>query len=94
MSFTRDFHSATLLPDGRVMVAGGRGTGSGGGGGTDAVEIFDPATRTWAFGPSMLDRRELHAGIVLASGDVLIVGGEVSGSGTDAASSLFDPEGR
>jgi hypothetical protein len=44
MRTNRFGHTATLLPDGRVLVAGG--TGSPPGGGPEA-EIYDPATGLW-----------------------------------------------
>ena len=38
MNRARNFHTATLLPNGKVLVAGGQGDGTGG------TELFDPAT--------------------------------------------------
>ena len=37
----RGLHTATLLPDGRVLVAGGYGLHQ------DSAELYDPASRSW-----------------------------------------------
>lgn len=49
MSMARINHSATLLPDGKLLAAGGSGINYN----TSATEIFDPATGKWSLGPSM-----------------------------------------
>ena len=64
-------HTATLLPDGRVLVAGGS---------TDAAvaqtaEVFDPVTRTFSDTPPMTTPRSGHGATALPDGRVLIVGG-------------------
>src|SRR4051794_10064838 len=45
LSGARIVHSATLLPNGTVLVAGGQGLGSSS---TAISEIYDPATGFWA----------------------------------------------
>jgi hypothetical protein len=49
MTATRYSHTATLLPDGRVVIAGG----SGGNGALGATEFYDPASQTFQVGPLM-----------------------------------------
>ncbi|MDQ4131378.1 MAG: hypothetical protein M3133_10410, partial [Actinomycetota bacterium] len=77
-------HTATLLPDGRVLVAGGFGspytlTASGAGSNAqpvlDTAEIYDPRTGTWSRTASMRTRRALHVATLLPSGKVLVAGG-------------------
>jgi Kelch motif/Galactose oxidase, central domain len=68
-------HTATLLPDGSVLVAGGY-TGWVGGGQSLAVsELFDPASETWSTVGSVVVPRYSHTATLLATGDVLIAGG-------------------
>ena len=73
-------HTATLLPDGRVLVAGGFG-GSANSLTTNAqpvlnsAEIYDPATGQWTRTGSMNVRRALHVAELLPDGRVLVAGG-------------------
>src|SRR6185503_16057201 len=53
-------YSATLLRDGRVLVAGG--------GGLSSAEIFDPASRTWSPTGSMTRARAGHEATLLSDG--------------------------
>jgi hypothetical protein len=70
-------HTATLLRDGRLLVAGGfsGATGNNAQPVEDTVEIFDPATGTWSPAARMATRRALHSAVLLPSGKVLVVGG-------------------
>lgn len=67
MNAARESHTATLLSDGRVVLAGGSGHTS--------AEIFDPATDTFMPLPSMSYTRVNHAAALLNDGSVLVVGG-------------------
>jgi WD40 repeat protein len=88
MGATRAFHSATLLPSGKVLVVGGN---SGSGTFLASAELFDPATGTFAptAGPPAAARGS-HTGTLLPSGKVLIVGGG-NNSGSLATAELYDP---
>jgi HYR domain-containing protein/galactose oxidase-like protein/Kelch motif protein len=72
MRVARQDHTATLLSDGRVLIAGGYGADQFG---LTAVEIFDPVTRTFADTESLAARRGNHIAIMLPNGNVLIAGG-------------------
>lgn len=83
MAFARGKHSASLLPDGRVLVAGGSDCGSGscigygaasGCCAADTAEIYDPAADAWTATEPVLTLAE-HAASVLPDGSVLISGG-------------------
>ena len=83
MAHARSYHSATLLRDGRVLVAGGQ----------DPAELFDPKTGTFSPTGSMVTPRTRHTATLLSDGRVLIAGGmEFSSLQTPlAAAELFDP---
>ena len=72
MITARGGHTATLLPDGRVLVTGGVGSGYLG---LTSTEIFDPTTQSWSAGPSLPTLRTNHTATLLPGGDVLIAGG-------------------
>lgn len=85
MTTQRAAHTATLLPDGRVLVAGGLGGGSG----VASTEIFDPASESFVSGTSMNAARTGHSATLLSNGKVLIAGG-YNGSYL-ASAELYDP---
>src|SRR5207247_11403829 len=64
-------HTATLLSDGRVLVAGGQSAGSA----LADAEIYDPSTGTWTVTGDLNDARGLHKATLLSDGRVLAVGG-------------------
>ena len=79
---------ATLLSDGRVLVAGGYSfeenrTHAG-------SDLFDPVTGTWSAGPKMRFDRNFPETIRLPSGDPLFVAGFRAKTGTTATSERFD----
>lgn len=69
------YHSATLLPDGKVMVVGGNTGGIGGDLILSSVHLFDPASEKWSDMPALQAKRYEHSATLLANGDALIVGG-------------------
>lgn len=66
-------HTATLLLDGRVLVAGGRTSHSDA---TASVEIYDPLTSAWSPAPSLQVARRYHSATRLPTGGVLVTGGQ------------------
>ena len=68
MALPRLLHTATLLEDGRVLVAGGFNTTS---------EVYDPETRTWSATGNTLGSHRGHTATRLQDGRVLIAGGGV-----------------
>ena len=87
MSASRAVHTATALPDGRVLVAGGfveRVSALG-------AEIYDPGAGRFSPLPPMITNRHSHTATLLRDGRVLIAGGYGEGTTTHATAEIFDP---
>jgi hypothetical protein len=88
----RELHTATLLMNGKVLVAGGNRFS-----GyptwlpaTPIAELYDPASRSFTFTGSMQAARTQHTATLLADGRVLIVGGSTSVEAL-TSSEIYDP---
>src|SRR5262245_5040413 len=78
----RSQHSATLLPDGRGLTAGG---GLGDAPGMTSTEIYDPGTGTFRAAASMIAARRMHTATLLPDDTILIVGGYGAGGALASA---------
>ena len=83
----REGQTATLLSDGRVLVAGGRSEASIP---RAAAELYDPASGTWTRTQSMGAARHGFTATLLLSGKVLVAGG-TGPNGTLSSAELYDP---
>jgi hypothetical protein len=86
LSVARSGHTASLLPTGQVVIAGGWGST----GITAAAELFDPASSTFTVTGAMTTARAGHTATVLHSGAVLIAGG-LGTAGLLASLDLYEP---
>jgi hypothetical protein len=78
--------TATLLADGRVLIAGGmRSTVV-----LDSTEIYDPGANRWSSGPALSTPRSGPGATRMPDGRVLVAGGE-GGAATLASAELYDP---
>jgi N-acetylneuraminic acid mutarotase len=77
MKQARYCHTASLLPDGRVLVTGGFNE-KGSGEITASAEIYDPRKDEWQPTADLPVALVNHAATVLPGGDVLITGGKLS----------------
>jgi len=99
MNQARAFHTATPLPDGKVLIAGGRDNSLSN---VDTAEIFDPGSQTFTLvsgsgscpgaAGCMLTPRSYHQATALPDGRVFLSGG-LSGDYTTTLQSteIFDP---
>jgi hypothetical protein len=85
----RGNHTATLLPNGQVLVMGGW-NGDISMIGLASAELFDPGTGTWTTTNAMNTARQNHIATLLPNGEVLIAGGASSSGATNSAE-LFNP---
>jgi hypothetical protein len=70
----RTNHNAVLLPDGKVIITGGREI-SNDTSVTNRVDIFDPALNTWVASGTMSFRRAWHTALLSSQGNIFIFGG-------------------
>ena len=79
-------HTATLLPSGKVLVAGGQDIGEALG----SAEVYDPSTGAWSATDSLAWARYGHTATLLPSGKVLVAGG-CGVLGMFGKAELYDP---
>lgn len=95
MATARYAHTATLLPNGMVLIAGGSSVINSNSSnlGLASAELYDPSTGTFTPTGSMMTGRCFHTATLLNNGKVLITGGDTSNaSGSQLASAeLYDP---
>ncbi|HEX9096406.1 MAG TPA: kelch repeat-containing protein [Candidatus Dormibacteraeota bacterium] len=86
----REEHTATLLQNGTVLVAGGT---DGRGTALAKAELYDPKTNRWVSAGTMTTTRLDHTATLLRNGKVLVVGGLDTSipSNTLASSEFYDP---
>jgi hypothetical protein len=76
-------HTATLLPNGQVLIASGL---------DNTAEFYNPVTQTFTYTGSLSTSRQYASATLLASGKVLIAGGLQSNGATGIATAeLYDP---
>jgi WD40 repeat protein len=77
-------HTATLLPNGKVLIAAGINSGNDP---EASAELYDPATGKWTATGSLATGRFFHTATLLLNGKVLVAGGGSPGTSAE----LFDP---
>jgi len=85
LSVGRYGHTATLLPNGKVLVVAGLGSSSR----LASNELYNPDTGTWSSTSGLTTARYYHTATLLPNGQVLIAGGE-GGSTYSASVELYD----
>src|SRR5439155_18062433 len=67
----RQFHTATLLPNGKVLVTGGNDSNRS----FKSAEVYDPATGIWSRTADLIEDRNTRTATILQNGKVLIADG-------------------
>ncbi|MGA2871053.1 MAG: kelch repeat-containing protein, partial [Verrucomicrobiota bacterium] len=88
LSTAREQHTATLLPNGQVLVAGGADSS---GNPSSVAELYNPANGTWTTTNSLNTAREWHTATLLLNGEVLVAGGQGTAPGALASAELYNP---
>jgi hypothetical protein len=78
-------HTATLLPNGKVLIAGG---------GTSSAELFNPTTGSFTPTGDMITSRRFHTATLLPDGRVLVVSGfigDIYSNSVTTSAEIYDP---
>ena len=89
MGGARAAHTATALPDGRVLLVGGLSDRDGA---HAEAEVFDPKTGTFAPAAPVGTPRQSHTATALADGRVLVAGGYDPDGAYLSSAELYDPD--
>jgi N-acetylneuraminic acid mutarotase len=94
LSQTRFYHTATRLPDGRVVVPGGGFDENGIWYSLTNTDVYTPATGAWSQLASLDHARRSHATVLMPDGTLLATGGSNGGvdDGTQATVELDTTE--
>jgi hypothetical protein len=85
----RFYHTATLLPNGKILVAGGYDNKAVY---LASAELYDPASGSWSETGNLNTGRWAHTATLLPDGKVLVAGGyNFAATGPLASAELFDP---
>ena len=90
LNTARQYHTATLLPNGKVLVAGGEDGNGSQWRYLSSAELYDPATGTWSSTGNLNTARSGHTATLLPNGKVLVAGGRDNGDVLSAE--LYDPD--
>ncbi len=88
MHDSRSLHTASILPNGKVLVTGGFICD---GGELNSAELYDHSKGIWTRTGSMTLSRAFHTASVLSNGKVLVVGGLIDASYVSSTCELYDP---
>src|SRR5215471_9043610 len=87
LNMARSGHTATLLPNGKVLVAGGVNSS----GVLKGAELYDPASGQWRVTGSLNVPRKVFTATRLKNGQVLVAGGFSDFGSVTNTAELYDP---
>ncbi len=88
MTAARGNLTATLLPNGNVLVAGGINAA---GNPLGTAELYNPTTGKWTATGKMITARDEHTAVLLSTGKVLVAGGENAAGVTTSKTEIYSP---
>jgi hypothetical protein len=88
MTTARGYHTATVLQNGQVLVAGGLGSSVNY---LRNAELYNPTTGEWTAVGSLNKAREFHTATLLPTGQVLVAGGDEGSTSILGTAELYDP---
>ena len=88
LNILRNADTATLLKNGKVLIAGGADSGQYV---SNVAELYDPATGTWSLTGRLNTRRGGHTATLLQNGNVLVAGGQNDADFSEYITELYDP---
>ena len=93
MTEPRASHTATLLPDGRVLITGGFRKEHGGDNESysSTAELFDPRTKKFGYTGEMSYTRAGHTATLLSGGGLILIAGGWNLMGVLSSAELYDP---
>jgi hypothetical protein len=87
LNTAREYHTATVLNNGMVLIAGGYGSS----GALASAELYNPTTGTFTVTGSLNTARGQHTATLLNNGMVLIAGGSDNNGDILASAELYNP---
>lgn len=88
MRVARKHHTATVLRDGQVLLAGGEDNN---GHALESAELYNPGSGTFRTTGRMMNAHDSGTATLLGDGNVLVAGGFSGASGVTAAAELYEP---
>ena len=88
LNTARYYHTATLLSNGMVLVAGGFDSSRNA---SASAELYDPASGSLTVTGSLNTARYIHTATLLSNGMVLVAGGVDTGLNALDSAELYDP---